>query len=343
MSGEAELEDDDPSLEQLADSLSQQASQQTPPVTQLPPNVPATQSTTQDTFLSELRTMFNGIPDGMTREEYVAEVVRINEEASEAALLRQQLAELRAQQTAAAIQTQQAAAVPVVQAPVETVEDIPWKPIPVDPAYRMMVQVAPDGSGYAPKNPASPMHISAAQEMNRRAQYEAQLTNALFDNPEDFVGKLTARQMKALEKKVDERIAAFEQQFKPVQEHVAITRQQAETLTFQQKNQDKLFVGEQLSPLGQLTNSLWLNAQDAGAPLAWDTALKIAESSMSAAPVQPVAQSQSISKAGNKRFKETLSAQSRVVNRIEAQEQEHDNPTWKQLEKSFESKFGLKN
>jgi hypothetical protein len=195
--------------------------------------------------------------------------------------------------------------------------------------------------------------------MNRRAQYEAMLTNALFDDPEDFVSKLTARQLKALKAEIKAELESFKTEFKPVQEHVAMTKAELETREFESKNREKLFAGDTLSPVGQLTNTLWINAQNSGAPMAWDMALKIAEASIPALPVNPISPaaptnqsnsqinltpaSQSISKAGNKRFKDTLSAQSRVVNRVEAQEQEFEAPTWKQLENQFASKFGLKN
>lgn len=357
MAGEEDSDDGFGGLDQLADNLiqqnadaqqqqqlaNQQQVQQQLPTQQLPVQQQAV--TQNDVLLTELRTMFNGLPEGMSREDYVSGILQLQADAQEADALRQQIAELRAQQTAATMQQTQTAVnqQQVTQQPPtqQAVDDIPWKPVAIDPALKLMVKVAPDGTGYLPKDPYNPMHIQAVQEMTRRANYEHQLTNALFDNPEEFVGKLSKKQMAAFEQRMMQRIEQFESQFKPVQEHVAMTRREQETLAFENAHRDELFAGNELTPIANLTNNLFINAEAAGNPIPWETALQIAKSSMPAQVVQQQ-QSQSISKVATKpRFKDTLSAQSRVPNRVETQARANEYPTFTELEKEFEAKFAI--
>lgn len=266
-----------------------------------------------------VRTKFAGLPDDITPDSFTDHVLSLQEQADKAQEYQQKLAvyeaqlAAQAQQQVAATQAQQAPAAPAVDE-----FELPWKPVAVDPQFKSLVVADPAG-GWAPRSATNPVHIAAAQEMNRRANYESQFVGSLLDDPEGTVGKLTQRQFAALKKEMAEKFEEFQKQFQPIQQTVQATQVEQQRMAWAEQHADKLFVEDgSMSPVGKQVDALLKTGK-----FTEDEALSLAQSLVApetpAAPVpQPVQRSMSISKAApkaptNSRFADQLSYQSRMM------------------------------
>lgn len=270
-----------------------------------------------------VRTKFAGLPDDITPDTFTDHVLSLQDKASKAEEYQQKLAAYEAQlvqhaqQQAAELAKSQQQASPAVDE-----FELPWKPVAVDPQFKSLVVTDPASGGWAPKNATNPVHIAAATEMNRRANYESQFASSLFDDPEGTVGKLTQRQMAALEKKMTERFEKFEQQFQPIQQSVQASQFEQQRADWAEQHADALFIEDgSMTPVGKQVDALLRTGK-----FTEDEALSLAQSLIAPeqpgtpiTPAQPQPQRPlSISKAAAKtpstsRFADNLSYQSRMM------------------------------
>ena len=214
-------------------------------------NQPATTST--DSFMSEFRSLVDGVPEDFTRDQVADHLVSLTQKATRTEELERQNLEFQAQLALVARKGTTAAQEAASGSVTEPDEfELPWKPVKVDPQYRAMVKLDDESGGFLPKNSASPVHIAAAEEMNRRAQYERQFSESLFDDPESAVTTLTRREFAKLRKEYDDKLAAFEQKFKPIEQANEQAAADNEFQRFLSDNSTKLFMedGSKMTALG---------------------------------------------------------------------------------------------
>lgn len=279
--------------------------QQQPPV-----NTPAP----SDDAWSQVRSRFAGLPEDVTLDTFADYVVEQQNKADEAETLRQRIAEIEAraaQQPTQQVQSQTSTA----SALPEDEYKLPWEPVKVDPAFRGLV--TRDGSGmFVATDKSSAVHQQAAQEMNRRAAYEAQVVQDLWDDPQKFGEVLTRKQMAELRKEMNEKLEKITSQFTPIQEQVTKSAAEAQQNAFIQANESKLFAdGGAFTPLG--TEVDWM-MREFNIPVEVALAKAEARVAASAPPVTqtpPPAQSISKVKVADKpaRFVDRLSPTTRFA------------------------------
>jgi len=229
-----------------------------------------------------LRSKFAGIPDGVTEDDFADHILELQRKADEAEQLRQQLAQFQAQATQAAMQQAQGkpSGSPTSQtAPATEPEEIelPWKPVKIDPAFRNLVKVDPASGSYMPTNPTSPAHIEAAREMNRRQQYETQLITSLIDDPEQFVGVLTKKQIRELKAEFASQMEELKTQLKTVNEYTNQAQSQTQIQSFIAEHKSELFnEDDSLTKLGSLVD-LAMKEDGLSPDKAYEKAIKTAQ------------------------------------------------------------------
>lgn len=263
------------------------------PLNQTPVQQVNTPAPSDDAW-SQVRSRFSGLPDDVTLDTFADYVVEQQNKADEAEALRQRIAEIEAR---AAQQPTQQVAAPGATPPAATEDEykLPWEPVKVDAALRGLVTRDANGV-FVATDKSSNAHQLAAQEMNRRAAYEAQLIQDLWDDPQKFGEVLTRKQIMELRKELKAELEQFKTEFTPVREQVTKSAAEAAQNAFIQANEAKLFAETgDFTPIGKEVD--WM-MREFNLPV--EEALKKAEARAAAnAPVTPPAtspQPQSISK-----------------------------------------------
>lgn len=239
-----------------------------------------------DEFMTQFRGLVDGIPDGINRDQVADYLVEIQSKASRAEELERQNAEYQAQLALVARKGTTADEAESEAPPAASDEfELPWKPVKVDPQFRSYVVADPESGGFLPKNPASTVHLAAAEEMNRRAQYERQFADDLFNDPEAAIAHLTRRQLAAMRKEYDEKLQKLQEQLQPLHQDREKSQAEQEFMAWQEKNVSKLWTADnKLTPIGSAVEQILKNSD-----LTPDQALAVAESLNPAAPSAPAA------------------------------------------------------
>lgn len=223
-----------------------------------PPELPVVQQEVpsqpqQDEFISTFRSMVDGLPEDITRETLVPELMSWQQKAAKADELQAELDQFRANQAAAAAEfasKQQSA--PVI-APTEDDFKLPWNLSKVDPSLESLCKVDPETGMYVPKNEFSPTHMKAAEEMNQHSMEARTFIHALTTDPEGTAAILTKRQLAAMKKEFADELKAFKEQFAPIQERAEEDRRAQEINDFAEKKKSELFLeNNEFTPVGAL-------------------------------------------------------------------------------------------
>jgi hypothetical protein len=199
--------------------------------------------------------LLGGVPDDWTKDNLADNLIALQEQAEKAASYEKKFGEYEAQ-LAATTAAAAAAAKIEPKPPVVDEDEMPWgKPVHVDPTFHALVQADPDG-GFKPRNAGNPVHVAAAQEMNRRAQYERQFVSNLLDDPEGVVSKLTQRQLAAMKKELTEKLDAIQSQFQPMQDTLKETKTERQMSQFLAAHSQELYSDDKLTPLGEVVDAL---------------------------------------------------------------------------------------
>lgn len=270
-------------------------------------DVQLNQPTTPD-VMAELRKRFEGLPEDMTIDAFVEQVHDLAGRVEKSAQAEADAAEAQARAAAEA-----AAATAETQESSTTEPDeyeLPWKPVKIDQNLRALVRQDPNSGMFIPSIATSVPHIRAAEELNRRVQYEHAVSNALFDDPKGFVDTLTKKQLAALRKEMSEQIEALKSQLEPIGKHLETTKSKEQESKLFAQHRDKLVDAEgNLTPLGEQVDLLMTEFE---IPL--EKALAKLEARQKASPPKQTQQAaQKPPEEKPKRFIDTLSRSTRAL------------------------------